>query len=170
MRIERAVSSIVLLVLLVALVALPWAVLAQDTDTGQVNFMAYCAACHGADGKGSGPRSAGPNAHPANLTLLAKKNHGVFDSGAILQIIDGRQPGARAHLSQEMPIWGCRHASAPAAHRKLRKHQPYFPPAVTHKRETGSSVEALVDLPCDSEAVVQERLRSIVDYLSRIQQ
>ncbi len=167
MRIERAVSSIVLLA---ALIALPWAVLAQDTDAGRTNFMAYCAACHGADGKGSEPERAARNAHPANLTLLAKKNHGVFDSGAILQIIDGRKPGARAHLSQEMPIWGCRHPSAPAAHRKLRKHQRYFPPAVTHKHEGGSEIEALVDLPCDSEAVVQERLHSIVDYLSRIQQ
>ncbi len=166
MRTELTVSSLVALAVLIALHPMA---LSQDTDVGQANFLANCAECHGADGKGTGPRSADLSTRPADLTLLAKKNHGVFDPGAIFQIIDGRKPGARAHLSKEMPIWGCRHQSAPVVRRRLPKHQRYFPPPVTHKRDKSTTVESLVDVPCDSESVVQARLLSIVGYLSRIQ-
>lgn len=167
MRTELAIGS---LVALAALIAFHPMALSQETDAGQANFVANCAECHGADGKGTGPRSAELSIRPADLTLLAKKNHGVFDPGAIFQIIDGRKPGARAHLSKEMPIWGCRHQSAPVVRRRLPKHQRYFPPPVTHKHDKSTTAESLVDLPCYSEPAIQERLLSIVGYLSRIQQ
>jgi hypothetical protein len=40
------------------------------------------------------------------LTLLAKRNHGSFDSAAVYQMIDGRNARA-THRGAEMPIWGC---------------------------------------------------------------
>ena len=37
------------------------------------------------------------------------------------------------------------------------------------KHDEATRVESLFDLPCDSESTAQERILSIVDYLSRIQ-
>ena len=53
--------------------------------------------------------------------------------------------------------------------RRVPKHPLYRPPPVQHKRDEGASFESFVDLSCDSDAAVQERLLSIVGYLSRIQ-
>jgi hypothetical protein len=142
----------------------------QVTDAGQMNFIANCAECHGADGKGGGPRSAELSTKPADLTLLAKKNNGIFDPGPVFQMIDGRESGNRAHVSKEMPIWGCRHQSSPFVRRRVPRHQRYLPPPVVHKHDESTTVEALTDLPCDSELTAQERILSIVGYLSRIQQ
>jgi hypothetical protein len=122
------------------------------------------------DRKGTGPRSAKLSTKPADLTLLATKNSGVFDPGKIFQIIDGRQPGSRAHLSADMPIWGCRHQSLPFARKRMPRHQRFFPSPVTHERDEEMTIEALADLSCDSEMEIQKRILSIVGYLSRIQQ
>jgi hypothetical protein len=78
-------------------------------------------------------------------------------------------PGARLHLSEEMPIWGCRHQTAALPRRRVPKHRPYFPPAVAHDRDESATFESLTDLPCDSEKTIQNRILSIVGYLSRIQ-
>ena len=142
---------------------------AFSKDTGQANFMANCAPCHGADGRGTGPRSATLSTKPADLTLLATKNNGMFDPGAIFQMIDGRQPGSRAHLSIDMPIWGCRHQSLPLEQRRMPRHQRYLPPPVTHEHDEDTTIESLADLSCGSEVEIQERILSVVSYLSRIQ-
>jgi hypothetical protein len=163
----RRIASYIIII--VALMDLDARALPQDTDAGQANFMANCAQCHGADGRGNGPRSATLNTKPADLTLLAVKNNGVFDPGTIFQMIDGRQPGSRAHLSADMPIWGCRHQSLPFARKQMPRHQRFLPPPVTHEHDEEMTIESLADLSCDSEMEIQERILSIVGYLSRIQ-
>ena len=159
--------------LLVAFVATASPALPQstnmDADKGQENYLAYCAECHGADGKGDGPRSTELRRKPTDLTLIARSNRGTFNPGAVYQIIDGRKPGSRVHLGKEMPIWGCRHEDAPVLRRRVPRHPLYRPPPVQHKRDEGASLDSFVDLACDSDAAVQERLLSIVGYLSRIQ-
>jgi hypothetical protein len=42
---------------------------------------------------------------PANLTLIAARNHGVFPAEGVRRAIDGRQ-AVRAHGDSAMPIWG----------------------------------------------------------------
>jgi hypothetical protein len=146
--------------------------LAQDDDAGQDNFLNNCAQCHGADAKGDGPRSAGLLTKPADLTLLAKKNNGIFDPGAVYQIIDGRKQGSRLHLSADMPIWGCRHSSVPQLRRKILKHYrppPALPPPKVEQRDNGSTFESYLDLSCDSNVTIRARILSIIGYLSRIQ-
>ena len=64
-------------------------------DTTADVYKAKCAACHGADGKDTGPLSAKLDNKPTDLTLLAKHNHGTFDAGAIYQKIDGRNPAQK---------------------------------------------------------------------------
>lgn len=78
--------------------------LAQEADPGQMLYMDYCAACHGASGMGDGDMANVVNIPSPNLKLLAKNNGGVFPMLNVLQVIDGRS-GVRAH-GGVMPLWG----------------------------------------------------------------
>jgi mono/diheme cytochrome c family protein len=131
---------------------------AQDFDTGESEFLSACAACHGVDGKGGGPAGAKLKVKPANLTTLAKRNGGLFPVNAVYASIDGRATTA-SHRTRAMPIWGCRSANAPAAPTAARKPKAY-------KLKPDDSL----DLSCDSEAVIANRILAIVGYLSRIQE
>ncbi len=68
-------------------------------------FRAYCASCHGLDGKGAGPVASSLRATVPDLTLLEKNNRGQFPAARVRQIIMGDEVEA-AHGSREMPIWG----------------------------------------------------------------
>jgi mono/diheme cytochrome c family protein len=143
---------------------------AQDADKGQTEYMENCAGCHGADAKGAGPLSAKLKTKPTDLTLLARRNHGNFDTAAVYQMIDGRNARA-THRGAEMPIWGCRHeAPAVALPPAPSKHHRKIPKRVVsamQRRET--ELDSLLDLPCGSEEAVRLRILSIVDYLSQLQ-
>lgn len=73
--------------------------------TGRDLFRAYCASCHGSDGKGAGPVSPALKAKLPDLTLLATKNHGEFPAGRVRQMITGNLV-LISHGSREMPVWG----------------------------------------------------------------
>jgi mono/diheme cytochrome c family protein len=68
-------------------------------------FRAYCASCHGADGKGNGPVAPALNSKPSDLTAIAQRNGGVFPAQRMRTIIAG-DAVILAHGSREMPIWG----------------------------------------------------------------
>jgi mono/diheme cytochrome c family protein len=68
-------------------------------------FRAYCASCHGADGKGNGPVAPALNSKPADLTTIAERNGGTFPAQRMHTIIAGDEI-VIAHGSREMPIWG----------------------------------------------------------------
>ncbi|MBZ5572099.1 MAG: cytochrome c [Acidobacteriia bacterium] len=44
--------------------------------SGQQMYSAYCAVCHGNDGKGGGPAAEALKVPPPDLTVLARKNGG----------------------------------------------------------------------------------------------
>ena len=117
------------------------AVSAQDQDVGQANFRISCASCHGAEGKGNGPVSGQLKVPPPDLTVLTKKNNGVFPVSHVYEIIDGRQ-AVIAHGTRDMPIWGFLYS--------LEQHVQ------------GAAI--------DPDPIVRMRILSIIDYLSRIQQ
>src|SRR6201997_5877699 len=75
---------------------------AEDFDVGKVEFQSSCASCHGTDGKGKGPVSEQLKVPPADLTLLTKKNNGVFPTNDIYETIYGSKIVA-AHGTREMP-------------------------------------------------------------------
>lgn len=77
----------------------------QERFSGSEMFGLYCATCHGTSATGDGPLAPMLRKRPANLTLLARGNGGVFSAPMVLQIIDGRKPAA-GHGGGDMPVWG----------------------------------------------------------------
>ena len=68
-------------------------------------FRAYCASCHGLNGKGGGPAAAALNVKVPDLTVLAMNHGGEFPAPYVREMILGDAVVA-AHGSREMPIWG----------------------------------------------------------------
>jgi len=75
--------------------------------SGKEMFIAYCAPCHGADGKGNGPAAPSMKAAPTDLTQMAKKNGGKFPANSLASTLKfGGGASAGAHGSADMPVWG----------------------------------------------------------------
>jgi mono/diheme cytochrome c family protein len=73
--------------------------------SGSEMYKAYCASCHGLEGKGNGPAAEALKVPPTDLTALAVKNGGKYPSLRVSAIIRGEQELA-AHGTKDMPIWG----------------------------------------------------------------
>lgn len=73
--------------------------------SGPKLFQAYCAGCHGSDGKGNGPMAASLKTWPADLTVIARRNRGSFPTLHVSEAIDGERT-IPAHGSRDMPMWG----------------------------------------------------------------
>jgi len=74
--------------------------------SGKEMYTQYCAACHGVDGKGSGPAAVALKAPPADLTTLAKRSEGgKYPRDHVAQILR-EGTGVAAHGSSDMPTWG----------------------------------------------------------------
>jgi len=122
----------------------------QQPDIGRSEYQAGCAACHGADGKGNGPVAIALLTKPVDLTIIAKKNNGVFPFGRLYDVIDGRQE-VKAHGDRAMPVWGYRYSPAPIP--GTNPVVPYF-----------------VDPLYDREPIIRARILAVIDYLYRIQE
>lgn len=86
-------------------------------DAGKREFQRSCAACHGADAKGTGPAANALNVKPADLTQMSKKHGGTFLFWQTYDKISGRgeEVTIRGHGTREMPIWGDRFRLEPGA-------------------------------------------------------
>jgi mono/diheme cytochrome c family protein len=78
----------------------------SDSFRGPELFKAYCATCHGKDGKGGGPMAALLRIAPADLTRIAVRNGGTFPFLQVQKIISGEQQTPATHGTREMPVWG----------------------------------------------------------------
>ena len=110
--------------------------------SGEQEYKASCARCHGNDGKGDGPdANEKPGYHPADLTRIALRDGGTFSWQTVYETIDGakRLPG-HYDFNSPMPLWGL-------------GFQP-----------KGKEYSA------ESEARVIRRINALVDYLGSIQQ
>jgi mono/diheme cytochrome c family protein len=115
----------------------------KPVDHGKLEYDAHCAICHGVSGRGDGEMRRYLTTRPSDLTTLSKRNGGAFPNQLVWDIIDGRGPADVAgHGTREMPIWGQRYR-----------------------------LEALAQLSTASEPewYVRNRIVSLLDYLSRIQ-
>ena len=115
---------------------------AQESDIGKRTFEERCAVCHGMLGRGDGPMAGALTQSPANLTLLAQRNGGVYPFDRVYRVIDGRKE-VQGHGTTTMPIWG------------------------DHFRAELSRGEPLAD--ADIEAIVQGRILSLVFYVQTLQ-
>lgn len=77
---------------------------AEGADVGKGLYDDYCAACHGASGKGDGDMAGVMTIPAPNLTQLSANNGGVFPMLNVIHVIDGRT-GVRAH-GGPMPVFG----------------------------------------------------------------
>lgn len=68
-------------------------------------FRAYCASCHGLNGRGGGPAAAALKMKVPDLTRLAANHGGVFPTQYVREMILGETVAA-AHGSRAMPVWG----------------------------------------------------------------
>jgi mono/diheme cytochrome c family protein len=73
--------------------------------SGREMYRAYCADCHGEQGKGNGPVASVLKVMPPDLTTLTKRHDGKFPYDRVYKTISGDVTAA-AHGSREMPIWG----------------------------------------------------------------
>jgi mono/diheme cytochrome c family protein len=131
----EAVRCLLVAIGTIGLNAAGWA---QEFD-GKSEYQAGCATCHGVDGKGKGPLSSQLTVMPTDLTVLAKKNNGVFPVSAVYEVIDGRK-AVIAHGTRDMPIWGDRYRPGPDA--------AFYPYAGLY---------------------VRTRILAVIDYLNSIQ-
>lgn len=74
--------------------------------SGKEMYTEYCAACHGADAKGTGPAVVALKTPPPDLTTLAKRSEGgKFPRDHVATILR-TGTGVAAHGSSDMPTWG----------------------------------------------------------------
>jgi len=88
---------------------------ATSPVSGKDMYTAYCAVCHGTDGKGGGPAASALKVPPTDLALLSKNNGGKFPALKVEESIRGGS-NFPAHGSKEMPVWGALFWSMSAGH------------------------------------------------------
>jgi mono/diheme cytochrome c family protein len=130
-----------------ALVVAPSLVYAQATDIGKIEYVNSCAVCHGDSGKGDGPLVKSLKIVPTDLTILQMNNNGVFPTGRVYEVIDGREAIA-AHGPRDMPVWGDRFKEKSSERTELALR-------------FGSSI--------DAEAFARDRIFALIRYLSGLQ-
>ena len=119
--------------------------LGSNADVGKEEYESKCATCHGVSGKGDGPQGQILPTQPADLTLLAKRNGGVFPTQRVHGIIDGRLE-VNAHGPRTMPVWG----------RFFQVDVPDLP----------DEASGTIDF---RESTVSNKIQLLIEYLSRLQ-
>ena len=114
----------------------------QSEESGRTDFVTYCAACHGVEGKGDGTIAEFLTITATDLTQLSRKNAGIFPRERAIGVIDGREE-VKVHGPRDMPVWG-----------------DWF------EFEEGSSING----KGAEEKVVRERINALVDYIETIQE
>src|SRR5262245_31417592 len=84
----------------------PAPTLALESLTGRESFDRYCAACHGPDGRGTGPVAVSLKTQPADLTTIAQRSGGSFPRQRVASFVDGTSRPLPAHGTDDMPVWG----------------------------------------------------------------
>ena len=75
-------------------------------SSGEEMYKAYCAVCHGADGKGNGPAAPALKANVPALSTLAQRHGGKYPATYVESVLRFGTDTHAAHGSKDMPIWG----------------------------------------------------------------
>jgi len=76
-----------------------------ESIQGPALYVAYCAGCHGKDGK-AGPMAKSLKVPPADLTRIARRNGGKFPLERVQRVISGEEHIPAGHGGRAMPVWG----------------------------------------------------------------
>ncbi len=109
---------------------------------GQREYEGHCAVCHGVTGKGDGPYAGIAEMKMPNLTMLSKRNHGVFPVDRVYSTIDGTA-ALKEHGTSVMPIWGQRYRLEAAEH--------------------------YMDVKYDDRVYVRVRINALIDHILKLQ-
>lgn len=85
----------------VKLVTIPY----SQSDSGKQMYKDYCAACHGLDGRGSGPAVEFLKTTPPDLTTMAKRYNQKFIGLRVVAVLRFGTD-SKAHGTLDMPTWG----------------------------------------------------------------
>ncbi len=77
----------------------------DDGLRADLEYIQYCASCHGLSGRGDGPVATHLARRPPDLTTLAERNGGAFPEDYVYVVIDGGADIA-LHGPRDMPVWG----------------------------------------------------------------
>jgi len=77
-----------------------------ESMDGAALYRAYCATCHGTDGKGIGPMTEWLKIKSPDLTRLSLREGGKFPLAKVQRIIAGEENITKGHGTREMPVWG----------------------------------------------------------------
>lgn len=79
-----------------------------DSLAGPDLFRAYCATCHGIEGRGDGPIAGALTTRPSDLTSLTARNSGRFPGARVRALLSGDvgMTAVGAHGTAAMPVWG----------------------------------------------------------------
>ncbi len=73
---------------------------------GPALYKAYCATCHGTDGKGIGPMTEWLKIKTPDLRRISIRGGGKFPLARVQRIISGEENITAGHGTREMPVWG----------------------------------------------------------------
>jgi mono/diheme cytochrome c family protein len=79
--------------------------LSREAAAGEAIYKVSCGACHGVDGRGTGPVAPLLTVPVPDLTRIAQRRGGEFPELEIFRIIDGQSEMA-SHGARHMPVWG----------------------------------------------------------------
>jgi mono/diheme cytochrome c family protein len=109
---------------------------------GQREYEGHCAVCHGVTGKGDGPYAGIIETKMPDLTVLSKRNNGVFPVDRVYATIDGAAT-LKAHGTRVMPIWGQRY--------RIEAAEQYY------------------EMPYDDQVFVRVRINALIDHMLKLQ-
>ncbi len=121
---------------------------ALDMETqlkiGEIEYIGYCASCHGASGQGDGPVAEALLTPPSDLTMISKSYSGTFPPGEVYREFNGTNM-INPHGDRKMPVWGPRYWEIAV---DLAGSVPHDP---------------------DAQALVHGRITALVQYIESLQ-
>jgi len=141
----RLIGAPVVAVVMMGIYGFAMAAEKDRVDPGKREYLNKCATCHGQSGTGDGGLTDLLKRAPSDLTVLSKKNGGVFPFDRVYAVVDGRE-AVKGHGDREMPVWGREYGA-----------------------DTARAADYYVDVPYSMENYVRVRILALIDYLNRLQ-